>query len=129
MRLRRRWGTSLRCLAGISVAVVILAAMLPSAALASTSSSQVVARTSGAEIVSQVLSQVEKIDIGSGGATVTVMVAGRAHDVRIDYGGATGGHSDPAQRSGLMQLAAFPFVAGAFLRLLRFLAEITRHSV
>lgn len=74
--------------------------------------SQTTETVSGVELVSQVLSNLDKVALGANGATVTLDVDGQPHDIALDLGDAVQGGVGSRGLGGLAVVAAV--AAGLF---------------
>jgi hypothetical protein len=99
--------------------LVIVLVMLPAIAAAAPGNAVVVAsrtqRVSGVDIAGEIVKSLDRIALGSAGATVTLDVEGAPHDIGVDLsdaGSALGGRGG----SGLVGLAIISAVAAAILR-------------
>jgi hypothetical protein len=106
----------------ILVVATLLLAMAPSAVFAVT---RTVTQVTGAEIAAEVAGNVKGVTVGAQGATVTVSVAGRPTDVRIDFAEAVGA-LERGDGPSWLKVAVLPLIAGAALKLLTFLARLGR---
>lgn len=109
----------------LAVTLLLTVAIAPSMAFAGEVTSHVVSRTDGVEILRQMVGQFRGLEVGATAATLTVDVDGTQRPVRIGMGGSgTSAGEGAGPNSGFLTLAAMPFLAGALLRLLRFLARL-----
>jgi hypothetical protein len=98
--------------------LVIVLVMLPAIAAAAPGNAVVVAsrtqRVSGVDIAGEIVKSLDRIALGSAGATVTLDVEGAPHDIGVDLSDA--GSALGRGGSGLVGLAIISAVAAAILR-------------
>ena len=108
-----------------AAALLLVLAVAPGLAFAGEVTSRVVSRTDGVELVRQMIGQFRGLEVGATAATLTVDVDGTQRPVGIGLGGSGMGTGPGAgSGSGLLTLAVMPFLAGALVRLLRFLSRL-----
>lgn len=115
----------MRRIATAAAAILVAAALAPSAAWAGEVTTHVVSRTTGVEIVSSVLSQVRGVEFGSSSATVTVEVEGGTREIGVttDQLG-SGGPVTQKSSADITSLLAVPVLLGAAIRFLRFVGRL-----
>ncbi len=104
---------------GRSFAVVVfVAGMVWLPGIAAASEPELIDRrvetVTGADIVSDLVASIESVDLGSAGATVTVVTADGPHDLSLDLSDASANRSDSGR--GLWGLAALGSIAAAVMR-------------
>jgi hypothetical protein len=99
--------------------LVIVLVMLPAIAAAAPGNAVVVAsrtqRVSGVDIAGEIVKSLDRVAVGSAGATVTLDIEGAPHDIGVDLSDA-GSVLSGRSGSGLVGLAILSAVAAAILR-------------
>lgn len=109
----------------LAVASLIIALLIvPTVACATTHTTRVLSVKTGPQIASEALSQLGGISISASGVTVKVGPEGHRRAIRIDLGDLAPTSQGSSGGLGLLGLAFLAPVAGAFLRLLTFLARL-----